>query len=54
MSKEAILRCTHERNDAWGREVAFRANLAINDLYAADARYHRDCVAQQTISRVFH
>lgn len=45
-SKEAILRCAHERNDAWGREVAFRANLAVSDLHAADARYHRDCLAK--------
>ena len=45
-SKKAILRCAHERNDAWGREVAFRANLAVSDLHAADARYHRDCLAR--------
>ena len=45
-SKEAILRCAHERNDAWGREVAFRANLAVSDLHAADARYRRDCLAK--------
>lgn len=45
-SKEAILQRAHERNDAWGREVAFRANLAVSDLHAADARYHRDCLAK--------
>jgi hypothetical protein len=45
-SKEAILKCAHERNDVWGREVAFRANSAVSDLHAADARYHRDCIAK--------
>ena len=45
-SKEAILQHAHERNDAWAREVAFRANLAVSDLHAADARYHRDCLAK--------
>ena len=45
-SKEAILQRAHGRNDAWGREVVFRENLAVNDLHAADARYHRDCLAE--------
>ena len=45
-SKEAILTRAHERNDAWGREVANRTNLAVCDLHAADARYHRDCLAK--------
>ena len=40
-SKEAILKHAHDRNDAWGRET----NLAVSDLHAADARYHRDCIA---------
>ena len=46
MSKEAILRQAYGRNDAWGREVAFRANLVVSNLHAADARYHRDCIAK--------
>ena len=50
-SKEAILQRAHERNDAWGREVAFRANLAVSDLHAADARYHRDCLAKLFTNR---
>ena len=33
-SKKQFLRCAHKRNDAWGREVAFRANSAVSDLYA--------------------
>jgi len=45
-SNEAMLRHLHERNDTWGREVASRVNLAVSDLYAADARYHRDCIAK--------
>ena len=45
-SKEAILKHAHDRNDAWGREVAFRTNLAVSELHAADARYHRDCIAK--------
>jgi len=43
-SNEAILRHSHKRNDTWGREVASKVNLAVSDLYATDARYHRDCI----------
>ena len=42
-SKEAILKHAHDRNDAWGR---VRTNLAVSDLHATDARYHRDCIAK--------
>ena len=41
-SKEAILTHTLEINDAWRREAAYRTSLA---LHAADASYHRDCLA---------
>ena len=29
-----------------GEDVAFRTNLAVSDLHAADARYRRDCIAK--------
>lgn len=35
MSKEAH---AHDRNDIWRREVAFRTNLEVSDLHAADTR----------------
>jgi len=31
-SKEAILAHSQERNDAWGREVAYRTSFAVSDL----------------------
>ena len=44
-SKESILKSAQERNDERGSKVAFWANLAASDLHAADARYHRACIA---------
>jgi len=45
-SKEAILACAQEKNDTWGREVAYRRSLAVSDLHAADARYRRDYLSK--------
>jgi len=34
------------------RAVAFRANLMVSDLHAADVRYHRDCLAKFFTSKL--
>lgn len=44
--KDTVLRHAKQRSDKWGNEVVLRANSAVSDLHAADARYHKDCMSK--------
>lgn len=43
--KDVILDTCDERNDDWGNKVRVRVMTAVSDLHAADAQYHKDCMA---------
>lgn len=43
--KEDILKQARHRADEWGHDVAFRANSALCDLPAVEARYQKECKA---------
>ena len=41
--KDFSLKICLLRNETWPKEVKFRVESAVSDLYAADARYHQEC-----------
>ena len=49
--KDAILDTCTKRNDSWAEEVRGRALLAMSDLHAADAQYHKDCLSSFTSNK---
>ena len=44
--KEVILQRCDELNDDWAHTVRLRVQAAVSDLHAADAQYHKDCLAK--------
>ena len=44
--KEAILETCDQRGDEWAHQVRLRIQGAVSDLHAADAQYHKDCMAK--------
>jgi len=44
--KEFVIRHAEGKSDNWGNDVSLRANFAVSDLHAADARYHKDCMSK--------
>ena len=43
-NKEFLLEKCDQRNDEWGEQVKIRLEGAVSDLYAADTRYHHNCM----------
>ena len=39
--KEHLLKKCQEHGDEWAYQVRIRAEVAVSDLHAAEARYHR-------------
>ena len=35
-----------QRDDEWAHKVNLRIGGAVSDLHAADAQYHKDCMAK--------
>ena len=43
--KQNILDKYSERDDQWAQDVRLRIDGAVSDLHAAEARYHKYCMA---------
>ena len=44
--KDVILALCDQRNDEWSNDVKQRVQSAVSDLYAANVRYHKSCIAE--------
>ena len=45
LSKKPFWRCD-QRGDEWAHQIRLRIQRAVSDLHAADAQYHKECMAK--------